>query len=133
MPKNSDYPTRQEIEQGEAARRRFEEDIITRQSNVLPLDAARNEGRFYGKLIRGERPLSGVQRAGFFLVGSLFCGMALFLVVDAFPGLLRFMDLHAVPMGDKSVAIVSLPFASLFFLLGFKLIRSAIVVRSRRS
>ena len=42
------------------ARRQFEADAISSQSNVLPLDAARNEGRFYGKLIRGERQLSGV-------------------------------------------------------------------------
>ncbi len=65
MPENPHLPTRQETEHGEEARRRFEADAISRQSNVLPLDAARNEGRFYGKLIRGERPLSGVQRIGF--------------------------------------------------------------------
>lgn len=100
---------------------------------MLPLDAARNEGRFYGRRIRGERPLSGVQRVGFFLMGSLFCGMAFFIVVGAFPGLLRFMDRHGVPMGDKSVAMVSLPFAALFIFLGLKLIRSAIVARNRRS
>jgi hypothetical protein len=133
MPENPHHPSRQEIEQGEEARRRFEEDAISRQSNVLPLDAARNEGRFYGKLIRGERPLSGIQRVGFFLVGSLFCGMAFFIVVGAFPGLLRFMDLRAAPMGDKSVEMVSLPFAVLFLLLGFRLIRSAIAPHSRKS
>ena len=133
MPENPHHPTRQEIEQGEAARRRFEEDASTRQSNVLPLDAARNEGRFYGRLIRSERPLNGIQRVGFFLVGSLFCGLAFFTVVGAFPGLLRVMDLHAVPMGDKSVSMVYLPFAALALLLGLNLIRSAIAPRSRKS
>jgi hypothetical protein len=133
MPKNPPHPTSHEIEQGEEAQRRFEEDAISRQSNVLPLDAARNEGRFYGELIRSERPLSGVPRVGFFLVGSLFCGSAFFIVVGAFPGLLRFMDLHAVPMGDKSVSMVYLPFAALASLLGLKLIRMAIAPRSRKS
>jgi hypothetical protein len=100
---------------------------------VLPLDAAGNEGRFYGKPILIERPLNGVRRVGFFLVGSLFCGLALFTVVGAFPVLLRFTALHLVPMGDKSVAMVSLPFAALFFFLGLRLIRSAIRTRSRKS
>jgi hypothetical protein len=133
MPKKPDHTTREEIEQGEEAHRRFEEDAISRQSNVLPLDAARNEGRFYGKLIRSDRPLSGVQRIGFFLVGVLFCGSALFIVVRAFPGLLRVMDLHAVPMGDKSVSMVYFPFAALALLFGFKLIRSALASGSRKS
>ncbi len=132
MPENPHHSTRPEIEQGEQARRRFEADIVTRQNNVLPLDAARNEGRFYGKLISSDRPLSGTQRVGFFLVGSLFCGMAFFMVVDAFPGLLRFMDLHALPTGDKSVAMVSLPIAALFILLGLRLIRSAVAPLSRK-
>jgi hypothetical protein len=66
-------------------------------------------------------------------VGSLFCGLAFFTVVGAFPGLLRVMDLHAVPMGDKSVSMVYLPFAALALLLGLKLIRSAIAPRSRKS
>jgi hypothetical protein len=133
MPKNPHHPTRQEIEQGEEAGRRFEEDAISRQSNVLPLDAARNEGRFYGTLIRSEHPLSGVQRVGFFLVGSLFCGSAFFIGVEAFPGLLRFMNLHAVSMGDKSVSIVYLPFCALALFAGLKLIHSAIAPRSRKS
>jgi hypothetical protein len=80
MPEKSNNPTHQEIEREEESRREFEADLISRQSNVLPLDAARNEGRFYGQLVRGERPLNGVQRIGFFLVGSLFCGSALFMV-----------------------------------------------------
>jgi hypothetical protein len=79
MPKEPNHPTRKEIEHEEETRRRFEADAILRQSNVLPMDAARNEGRFYGQLIRGSRPLNGVQRIGFFLVGSLFCWSAIFI------------------------------------------------------
>jgi hypothetical protein len=132
MPKNPHRPTRQEIEQEEKTRRRFEAEAISRQSNVLPLDAARNEGRFYGKLIRSERPLNGVQRIGFFLVGLLFCGSALFIVMGAFPGLFRFMGLHVVPIGDKSVSMVYLPFAALVFFLGLKVIGSAIAPGRRK-
>jgi hypothetical protein len=48
MPKKPNHPTRQEIEHEEETRRRFEADALFRQSKVLPMDAARNEGRFYG-------------------------------------------------------------------------------------
>jgi hypothetical protein len=132
MPENPTHPSRQGIEQGEEGRRRFEADIITRQNNVLPLDAARNEGRFYGKIIRSGRPLNGIQRVGFFLVGSLFCGSAFFMVVDAFPGLLRLMGLRGLAMGDKSISMVSLPFAALAVFLGLRLIHAAIVPRKRK-
>jgi hypothetical protein len=43
------------------------------------------------------------------------------------------MNLRAVPMGDKSVSIVYLPFGALAFFVGLKLIRSAIAPRSRKS
>jgi len=133
MPNTPNRPTRQEIEQEETTRRRFETDAVSSQSNVLPLDAARNEGRFYGKLIRGERSLNGVQRIGFFLVGFLFCGSALFIVTGAFPGLERFMGLRVVPMGDESVSLAYLPFAAIAFFLGLKVIVSAIAPRRRKS
>ena len=115
MPNTPKHPTRQEIEQEERARQQFEADAVSSQSNVLPLDVARNEGRFYGSLIRGERSLNGVQRIGFFLVGFLFCGSALFLVTGAFPEPARFIGLQVVPMGDKSVSMAYLPFAAIAF------------------
>src|SRR5271156_5264112 len=133
MPNASKDRTRQEIEQDEKTRQQFEADTISRQSNVLPMDAARNEGRFYGRLFRGERSLNGVQRIGFFLVGFLFCGSALFIVTGAFPGLVRFMGLQVIPMGDKSVSMAYLPFAAIAFFLGLKLIGLAIAPRKRKS
>src|SRR6202789_3305064 len=78
-------------------------DTISRQSNVLPLHTARNEGLFYGRLIRGDRPLSGVQRIGIVLVGLLFCGSAIFILSGAFPQLFGIMGLTARPMADKTV------------------------------
>jgi hypothetical protein len=132
MPKKAPHVPPREIEHEEATRRRFEADAIARQSNVLPLDAARNEGQFYGKLIRGKRPLHGVQRIGFFLVGSLLCGSALFTVLSAFPGLFRFMGLHIVTIGDKSLSIVYLPFAALALFAGLKVIASAVAPFRRK-
>jgi|ERR1700733_6335481 len=133
MANTPNRPTRQEIKREEKTRQQFEADAVSSQSNVLPLDAARNEGRFYGNLIRGERSLNGVQRIGFFLVGFLFCGSGLFVASGAFPGLLRFMGLQVIPMGDKSVSMADLPFAALAFLLGLKVIVSAVASRKRKS
>lgn len=52
-------PSEQEIRRFEDDRHRFEADAVCRLSNILPLDAVRNEGGFYGQMIRG-RPLSNV-------------------------------------------------------------------------
>jgi hypothetical protein len=131
MPKEPNHPTRQEIEQAEETRR-FEADAISRQRNVLPLDAARNEGRFYGQLVRGERPLNSVQRIGFFLVGNLFFWWAIFIVVGAFPRYFSGIGLHLEPMGGKSVSMVYLPFAALSLLLGLKIIGTAIMPRRHK-
>ncbi|MGB8543450.1 MAG: hypothetical protein WCD49_17605 [Candidatus Acidiferrales bacterium] len=126
MPKNPHDLTREENEQEKETRQRFESDAIARQSNVLPLDAARNEGRFYGTLIRGKRPFSGVQRIGFFFVGSLLCWSALFTVMSAFPGWFQSIGLNIVPIGDKSLSKVYLPFAALALFAGLKIIASAV-------
>jgi hypothetical protein len=90
MPKRPHHPIRREIEHEDEDRRQFEADAISRQSNVLPLDAARNEGRFYGQLIRGERQLNGVQRIGFFLVGVDILLVGNLIVYGYFPSSPRF-------------------------------------------
>jgi len=129
MPNTPKHPIRQEIEQDEKTRQQFEADAISHQSNVLPMDAARNEGRFYGKLIRGERSLNGVQRIGFFLVGFLFCSWAFFIVITTFPRLFGIIGLG----GDNSTSKVYLPFAALAFVLGLKVIVSAIAPSKPKS
>jgi hypothetical protein len=53
--------------------------------------------------------------------------------MGAFPGLFHVIGLQVVPIGDKSVSIVSLPFAALAFFLGLKVIGSAIVPRRPKS
>ena len=131
MPKRPHHPSRPEIEQEEEGRRQFEADAISRQSNVLPLDAARNEGRFYGQLIRGERQLNGVQRVGFFLVGWIFCWWGIFLCMDIFPQALGFIGLHS-PLSDKLIPLWHLPFASVVLLLGLKVMVTAVAPRKRK-
>ncbi len=132
MPRESNHPTRREIEH-EEGRRQSEADAISRQSNVLPLDAARNEGRFYGQLIRGSRPLNGVQRIGFFLIGLLFCGWAVFILAVAFPGFFSFIGLPVASIDNKSVSLAYLPFAALSLFLGFKIIGRAIRPDGRKT
>jgi len=132
MPNTANRSTRQEIGQEEENRRRFEADAISRQSNVLPMDAARNEGQFYGKLIRGERAPNGVQRIGFFLVGFLFCSWAIFIVITTFPRLFGFISLGVEPISDNSTSKFYLPFAALAFFLGLKVIVSAIAPRKQK-
>jgi len=104
---------------------------MERQSNVLPLDAARNEGRFYGKLVRGKGPLNGVQRVGFLLVGSLICSWSIFIVIGAFPRFFGSIGLAPALTSDKSISMVYLPFAAALLFLGLTIIGRAIVPSTR--
>jgi hypothetical protein len=88
--------TPEEIAQ-ENALRHFEAQVAFRQSNILPMDAALNVGMFYGLLIRAKRPRNGIERAGFFFMGTMWAS-------GLFPGL---------------------PFSVLVFPLGLKLIWTA--------
>lgn len=133
MSEKPNYSTSPEIDREEEARRRFEADVISRQSNVLPLDAARNEGRFFGQLIRGERQLSVVQRVGFFLVGWILCWWGIFILMDAFPQGIRLIGLRITPLGDKSIALQHVPFAVLVLLLGLKAMITAVAPPTRKS
>lgn len=57
--------------------RRFETEAAFHQSNILPLDSAMNQGRFYGLLIRGGQPLTITQRIGFLLIAFDSIGTSL--------------------------------------------------------
>jgi hypothetical protein len=110
----------------------LERDFTARQSNVLPLDAARNQGSFYGKLFRGGRPLSGSQRIGFALVGFIACAQAFFVTLIAFPGLAAAAEMRILPTSNRAVFLAYLPFATLICLLGIKLMVTAFTAPSRR-
>jgi hypothetical protein len=127
MPEETEFSP-QEIRDVEQSRRRFEQDTIARLSNVLPLDAARNEGRFYGRLIRG-RPLNGIQRVGFFIIGSLFFWFAVFVLCSAFPKLSDFIGL--VPISNRS-ALFYVPYAVISLLLGLVIIGKAVTPSRHR-
>lgn len=131
MPQNPHDPSRRKIEQQEKNRQRFEADAQSRQSNVLPMDAARNEGRFYGQLIRGGRPLNGTQRLGFFLIGAMACGFGIFIFVGVFPGFFGLIGFRGV-LSDKSVSMLYLPFATLVLLLGLKVVITALRPHRRK-
>jgi hypothetical protein len=110
----------------------LEREFTARQSNVLPLDAARNEGSFYGKLFRGGRPLSGSQRVGFVLVGFIACAQAFFVTFLAFPGLAATAGMRILPNSNRAVFLAYLPFAALICFLGIKLMVTAVTAPSRR-
>lgn len=63
-------------EEVELGRREMERGWELRQENVLPLQTAANEGGFYGRVLKGSQPLTGVQRAGILLIGLQAIGMA---------------------------------------------------------
>ncbi len=95
--------------------------------NVLPLDAARNEGRFYGQIIRG-RPLNATQRVGFFLIGFLFCFSAIFLFAAAFPKLANAVGLSA-PSIPNGLTFFYIPFAMFSLLLGIVAIGKSLAAK----
>jgi hypothetical protein len=132
MPKRPHHPSRPEIEQEEETQRQFQADAIARQSNVLPLDAARNEERFYGRLICGKRPLSGVERIGYFLVGWIFFGWGILGLMAAFPRVFNFIGLHVTPIGDGPISMYQFAVAVLAVLLGLRVISTAIWLPYRK-
>ena len=76
MPDHLPDATPEEIALEEAIQR-FEGEVAFRQSNILPMDAAINQGRFYGLLIRASRPRNGIERVGFFFMGILWIASGL--------------------------------------------------------
>ncbi len=116
----------------EEARQRLEAEFASQQSNVLPLDAARNEGRFYGNLIGGDRTLNPIQRIGFFRMGFFACSQAFFVVVSAFPQLAKAAGMRMLPESNHAVALAYLPFSAIIFFFGIKFIVTAVAPRKRK-
>src|SRR5262249_40187936 len=56
-------------------REEWEQDLRERQRNIVFPDTVRNQGNFYRRLLRGNRPLVGAQRGGLvFLAVPVFFG-----------------------------------------------------------
>jgi len=66
-------------------RQEMERDWKLRQENVLPLETAQNEGRFYGRTLKGNRPLTGIQRTGILLIGLQAVGFAAMMLFHEDP------------------------------------------------
>ena len=54
----------------------MEDNWYLHQENILPLETAWNEGRFYGLLLRGNQPFTPFQRLGIFVTGLQVLGVA---------------------------------------------------------
>ena len=131
MPDEPADISREEITD-EQGIRRLEAEAAFRQSNVLPVDAAMNEGRFYGLLIR-RGPLGGVQRLGFFFVGIMLAGFALMQICFIFPRLSAAFGLPKPAIPASAASILFLPIDAILCAVGIKLIMSALVPKRRRS
>lgn len=109
----------------------MEGDWQLRQENVLPLETAWNEGRFYGLLLKGSRPLTGVQRIGTLMIAFLALAMAFATYVMG--GSLSGHEL-SLEFGHQKLPILSLvwvPAVLLESALGFRLFWIALRPPSR--
>lgn len=71
-PRNDESAATQDDEPG---RLELEREWLFRQENVLPLETAWNEGRFYGQVLKGRRQLTLFQRLGVLLIGLQLIGV----------------------------------------------------------
>lgn len=128
MPDEPREATAEEVRE-EEERRRFEWEAAYRQSNVLPLDSARNEGRFYGLLAKGSLELSAPQRIGALLVGILW------LAPGAWGVGLLWSTVAAVKRRQPSVHwenLAFLPICVLSLWLGLEICRAGFFAPRRR-
>jgi hypothetical protein len=106
-------------EEDELSRRQMERDWELKQENVLPLETAANEGDFYGRVIKGSQPLTGVQRAGILLIGLQAIGFAaLTLFLGDFPKVGP--SLKSVHQHLPDISLVWMPVPLLGILLGVR-------------
>ena len=76
------------FEEFERGRLEMERTWYLRQENILPLERARNEGRFYGLLLKGSQPFTGFQRCAILVFGLQIAGTGLLVFL---------MDSHLMP------------------------------------
>lgn len=92
-----------------------------RQENVLPLETAFNEGRFYGLALKGSRRLTRVQRIGLFLIGivALGTGLTISAEIQFFPSVGP--SLKSIYSALPDISVVFLPVLLLELALGARL------------
>lgn len=118
MSDESRDPTAEELA-NEQNLRRFELEADFHQSNILPLDQAMNEGRFYGLLIRGGQPLTPVQRIGLLMIAIIFCGPGLCVALASDPALKSVVG-NGLLGGRAPVLYLSL--TAIAFLVGMRIV-----------
>jgi hypothetical protein len=69
-------------EEFERGRIEMERGWESKQENVLPLETAWNEGWFYGRVLKGSRSLTGIQRTGILLIGLQMVGVAAMMFLN---------------------------------------------------
>jgi hypothetical protein len=77
MPPPDDSLSSQEFELGHLE---LEREWHLKQENILPLETAWNEGRFYGLILNGSQPFTLFQRTGILLLGLEIMGIALMML-----------------------------------------------------
>jgi hypothetical protein len=119
MPPPADNSLSQEVEHD---RSEMEHNWQLRQENVLPVETAWNEGRFYGRVLKGSQRFSGVQRVGIFVLGFLAIGAAsmMFVLEKRLPFLRVGPSLKSIYQRLPDVSLVSLPILFLYFAVGFR-------------
>jgi len=118
-PPVDDSSLSQKVERG---RLEMESNWQLRQENVLPLETAWNEGRFYGRVLKGSQRFTGVQRAGIFLIGLIAIGVAsTTIVLEKQLPLLRIgPSLKSIYQRLPDVSLLSMPVLFLYFGVGIR-------------
>lgn len=104
----------------ERGRLEMERNWHLRQENVLPLETAWNEGRFYGLALKGSARLTGVQRVGILMVGMIALGSALAFSL-VYPQKLLGPTLESIYHGLPDVPLLLVPVILFQFALGLRL------------
>ena len=118
----------------ELGRLKLEHEWLSRQENVLPMETAWNEGKFYGQVLKGRRPLTGVQRAGILLIGLQVVGIAAAMMFA--PGWILpdfGPSLKSIYRGLPALPLVWIPFLLLELGLGLRLCFVAVRRRAKPS
>jgi hypothetical protein len=116
-PPDEQFVPPQDVERG---RLEMEREWQLRQENVLPLETAWNEGKFYGRALKGSQPLTGVQRVGLFLIGIQTIGVAgvILLLGWPFPEFVPSVESAYERLPD--VSLVRIPFLFLAIVVGVR-------------
>ena len=99
----------------------MERNWALRQENILPLETAWNEGRFYGRVLKGTQPLSGIQRAGILLLGVQFVGIVAMMIWFDWPFLKVGPTLRSFFPQLPNVPLIWIPLLFLEFVLGLRM------------